>query len=419
MRLAGLTLSILLSLAWAAHAADLSGAWQTEKPRYVLKIRHASGGGYSGEWFNLGDMDGMLNGNPQTIGLDGNTLTLSPLRTAGTFTGRLSPDGQTITGSWTQSPTPLVLERATAKTAHIIDPSPHKVRFVTVQPGVKLEVLDWGGSGPPLIFLAGLGRTAHSFDDFAGKFTAKHHVYAITRRGFGISSWPAPTDENYDADRLGDDVLAVMDALHIEKPVIAGHSIAGEELSSIGTRHPEKIAGLIYLDSLFQYAFANPDQADLSLNSATVRRDLDSMFDLQDHPAQWRALIADVQARLPKLQAALQDTSDTLAGAPDATAGPQRPMDLAGNKIFANTRPYGAAPVPVLALLAMPKRCEPVCDTPNMKRIMAGDAARADLYEKTAPHARVVRIAKASHYIWRSNEAQVEQEMNTFMDGLH
>ena len=46
------------------------------------------------------------------------------------------------------------------------------------------------------------------------------------------------------------------------------------------------------------------------------------------------------------------------------------------------------------------------------------DAARAELYEKTAPHARVVRIANASHYIWRSNEAQVEQEMNAFMDGL-
>ena len=33
--------------------------------------------------------------------------------------------------------------------------------------------------------------------------------------------------------------------------------------------------------------------------------------------------------------------------------------------------------------------------------------------------ARVVGIAGASHYIWRSNEAQVVQEMNAFMDGLH
>ena len=37
-----------------------------------------------------------------------------------------------------------------------------KVQFVTVEPDVRLEVLDWGGSGRPLIFLAGNGDTAHA-----------------------------------------------------------------------------------------------------------------------------------------------------------------------------------------------------------------------------------------------------------------
>src|SRR6202012_2582417 len=144
------------------------------------------------------------------------------------------------------------------------DTTPHQIRMVSAEKDVTLEVVDWGGDGPPLIFLAGLGGTAHDFDGFAEKFTVRHHVYGITRRGFGASSVPPPTDANYDADRLGDDVLAVIDPLHIQKPVLAGHSIAGEELSSVGTRHPEKIAGLIYLDSLYQYAFANPAQADLA-----------------------------------------------------------------------------------------------------------------------------------------------------------
>ena len=101
------------------------------------------------------------------------------------------------------------------------------VQFVTVEPGVKLEVLDWGGTGRPLVFLAGLGNTAHVFDNFAPKFTGKHHVYGITRRGFGNSSAPTPDAHNYSSDRLGDDVLAVIDALHLQKPVVAGHSIAG------------------------------------------------------------------------------------------------------------------------------------------------------------------------------------------------
>jgi non-heme chloroperoxidase len=298
------------------------------------------------------------------------------------------------------------------------DTTPHQIRMVTVDKDVTLEVVDWGGSGSPLILLAGLGGTAHDFDGFAGRFTGKHHVYGITRRGFGVSSILPPTDANYDADRLGDDVLAVMDILHIQKPVIAGHSIAGEELSSIGTRHPERLAGLIYLDSLFQYAFYNPQQPDLALDSAIARRDLDRMFDLQPSPSQWRALIEETQGTLAHLQQSLKDTTDMLGG-PDAPLDSQSPSDLAGNKIIANPHRYGVAPVPILAILAMPRRCAPNCDKPFMKRIMAGDAARADLFEKSAPNARLVRIANASHYIWRSNEAQVEQEMNAFMDTLH
>jgi len=41
------------------------------------------------------------------------------------------------------------------------DVSRHAARRVRVAPGVSLEVLDWGGSGAPLVFLAGGGHTAH------------------------------------------------------------------------------------------------------------------------------------------------------------------------------------------------------------------------------------------------------------------
>lgn len=39
-----------------------------------------------------------------------------------------------------------------------------KTQFVEVQPDVKLEVLDWGGTGRNLVLFAGLGNTAHVFD---------------------------------------------------------------------------------------------------------------------------------------------------------------------------------------------------------------------------------------------------------------
>ena len=74
------------------------------------------------------------------------------------------------------------------------DTTLHSVRFVTVEDNVKLEVLDWGGSGRPVILLHGGNSTAHEFDKFAPKLTGSYHVYGITRRGSGASSAPPPTD---------------------------------------------------------------------------------------------------------------------------------------------------------------------------------------------------------------------------------
>jgi hypothetical protein len=151
-----------------------------------------------------------------------------------------------------------------------------KSTFIAVDKNVKLEVIDWGGSGRPLVLLAGLGNDAHVFDKFAPRLTATCHVYGITRRGFGASSAPTPANGNYSADRLGDDVLAVVGSLRLNRPVLVGHSIAGEELSSIGSRYPDKVAGLIYLDAGYSYAYYNRSRGDLILDSLELRKNWSS-----------------------------------------------------------------------------------------------------------------------------------------------
>ncbi len=65
-----------------------------------------------------------------------------------------------------QSGGPLLLLAMTAtllsqQSSSWRDTSPHAIEFVTVDKDVRLEVLDWGGSGRPVILLAGGGNTAH------------------------------------------------------------------------------------------------------------------------------------------------------------------------------------------------------------------------------------------------------------------
>lgn len=144
------------------------------------------------------------------------------------------------------------------------DPSPHTAKLVTVDDGVQLEVLDWGGSGPAIVLLAGLGSTAHHYDDLAPALAARHRVIGITRRGHrGSSAAPG----GYGFARLAEDVVRVMDAAGINDAVVIGHSFAGEEMHVLGSRYVAKIRGLVYIDA----AFDRGDNADSEAFNAVAR----------------------------------------------------------------------------------------------------------------------------------------------------
>lgn len=120
--------------------------------------------------------------------------------------------------------------------------------MVPLGPGVALEVVDWGGRGAPLVFLAGLGNTAHVFDTFAPQFTDHFHVVGITRRGFGASAGAPPPDN---LDTLVADITATLDSLRLGRVVLVGHSIAGEEMTRFAEWHGARCAGLVYLDAAY------------------------------------------------------------------------------------------------------------------------------------------------------------------------
>jgi pimeloyl-ACP methyl ester carboxylesterase len=141
-----------------------------------------------------------------------------------------------------------------AATRGWVDPSPHKVGYVTVARGVRVHYLDWGGTGEPLVFLTGIGNTAHSFDDLAPLFTDRFRVIAITRRGQGESSKPK---EPYDIATLTNDIRTVLDSLKITSANFAGHSFGGQELTHLAGAYPARVKKLVYLDAAFDYFFGD------------------------------------------------------------------------------------------------------------------------------------------------------------------
>ena len=369
-----LLLLLIAFTATAGNAQDISGDWQgtvAVGPQVQLRILLHVGKSDNGDWnasFQLVDqiVDWGV-GVPMTpFSFDGSKIRGVVDRIQGGYEGTLSDDGSSMTGTWTMLgvPRPLAFRRP-AEGSDWRDPSPHQVQFLEAARDVNLEVLDWGGSGRPLVFLAGAGNTAHIFDNFAPKFTSKFHVYGITRRGFGASSAPAPTKENYTAERLGDDVLAILDALKLEQPILVGHSLGGEEMSSIGSRYPERVAGLVYLDAAYApYAFY-----DASLEAPPFTGDA------------------------PLIQA--------------LSAGIQHFTEIPD--------------IPILAIYAVPRESglpEGDARTAADAENEAATEAQIAAFERLVPSARIVRLRHANHHVFLSNEGDVLREMNAFFEDL-
>jgi len=71
-------------------------------------------------------------------------------------------------------------------------------------------------------------------------------VLALTRRGFGASSQPVG---GYQIDSLANDIRVVLDSLQINRVILVGHSIAGDEITRFAAAWPDRVSKLVYLDA--------------------------------------------------------------------------------------------------------------------------------------------------------------------------
>jgi non-heme chloroperoxidase len=315
-----------------------------------------------------------------------------------------------------------------AQTPQWKDPSPHRIHFVRVDDGVQLEVLDWAGSGRALVLLAGSGHSAHIFDDLAVKLTRFSHVYAITRRGYGASSHP---DSGYGAQRLGDDVLAVLDSLHIDRPVLAGHSLGGKELTAVASAHPNRAAGLVYMDSTADPTFDWGPYMEL-------RKKLPPTMNTgypKTSPEYRRSFQAYREWQMRSLGMAFPESElrNVYATNSDGSVGEYRTPVSVQNAITAGMRKpdYSRIRVPVLAFFTLPASLEKQVERYQprtaeeraaMKQVLAWEfdfARRAiDRMRSDVPAATVVELPGANHYIFFSNESEVLLEIRQFVTTL-
>src|ERR1700743_1923443 len=114
---------------------------------------------------------------------------------------------------------------------------------------VSLFYRSFGSSGrTPILILHG-SKYYDSYDwiKVATDRASDRQVVTPDRRGWGESTWSPGKD--YSRDALLEDMLAVMRANNLTKPIVAGHSGAGPTVIAFAVNFPDQLSKLVLVDS--------------------------------------------------------------------------------------------------------------------------------------------------------------------------
>jgi pimeloyl-ACP methyl ester carboxylesterase len=122
-------------------------------------------------------------------------------------------------------------------------------RFVALDGGLRLHVAEAGGDGrgahPPVVLLHGWPQHWWCFRHVIGPLAAAgRRVVAPDLRGFGWSDAP---DGPYAKEQLAGDVLALLDALGLDRVDLAGHDWGGWIGMLVGLRAAHRVRRLVAL----------------------------------------------------------------------------------------------------------------------------------------------------------------------------
>lgn len=108
-----------------------------------------------------------------------------------------------------------------------------------------IAVWEWPGAKPDTLLLHGIGNYGRYWDLFADAVAGRLHLLAPDARGHGDS--PKPAHAYGSADFIAD-ATAVIDAKHLDRPVVVGHSMGGFHATALTVAHPERVRALVLVD---------------------------------------------------------------------------------------------------------------------------------------------------------------------------
>jgi 2-hydroxymuconate-semialdehyde hydrolase len=117
----------------------------------------------------------------------------------------------------------------------------YRVSFPRLRSGIKIRVVERGDpASPPVVLVHGLGCSAYTFHrNMPALSEAGFRAIAVDLKGHGLSDKPLASEE-YTIESLVVHLRDILDALGLERPALAGHSLGGSLIYHFAVRYPER-----------------------------------------------------------------------------------------------------------------------------------------------------------------------------------
>jgi pimeloyl-ACP methyl ester carboxylesterase len=112
--------------------------------------------------------------------------------------------------------------------------------------GIRLEALDYGGTGPGALLLHGLAGTAREWEETASWLTRMHRVVALDQRGHGLSE-RRPDDVTRRAFTA--DAIAAIESLGLAPALVIGQSLGGQTAFLAAADRPDLVCALVVAEA--------------------------------------------------------------------------------------------------------------------------------------------------------------------------
>ncbi|MCF8365254.1 MAG: alpha/beta hydrolase [Bacteroidales bacterium] len=122
--------------------------------------------------------------------------------------------------------------------------------FATSSDGLQISYTDQGSGDIALVFVHGWSCDKSYWKYQVPEFSTNYRVITVDYGGHGNSG----TDrENFTINSFGDDVVAVVDKLDLDQVILIGHSMGGEVIIDAASKMPERVIGLVGVDTYQQF----------------------------------------------------------------------------------------------------------------------------------------------------------------------